>query len=127
MSMGQSVESRITGIRHSRRWVVTGTLALLAGCTVIPKGTAPIAEPTEKAPDANVLPTDAGRHRVALLVPMTGPNAAVGQSIANAATMAVLDTNAANLRITTYDTATGAGGAASRAIADGNKDRKSVV
>jgi branched-chain amino acid transport system substrate-binding protein len=88
---------------------------------VIPKGTGPAPEPTEKAPDANVLPTDAGRHRVALLVPMTGPNAAVGQSIANAATMAVLDTNAANLRITTYDTATGAGSAATRAIADGNK------
>ncbi|MBF9150140.1 penicillin-binding protein activator [Novosphingobium jiangmenense] len=126
MNNGQSGESRISGLRQStgalsRRWVVTGTLALLAGCTVIPKGTAPITEPTEKAPDANVLPTDAGRHRVALLVPMTGPNASVGQSIANAATMAVLDTNAANLRITTYDTAQGAGSAASRAIADGNK------
>lgn len=126
MNNGQSGESRISGLRQSRgalsrRWAVMGTLALLAGCTVIPKGTAPIAEPTEKAPDANTLPTDAGRHRVALLVPMTGVNAAVGQSIANAATMAVLDTNAANLRITTYDTATGAGAAASRAIADGNK------
>lgn len=121
MNMGQSGESRISGLRQSRRWLVTGTLALLAGCTVIPKGTAPIAEPTEKAPDANTLPTDAGRHRVALLVPMTGVNAAVGQSIANATTMAVLDTNAANLRITTYDTATGAGTAAARAIADGNK------
>lgn len=114
-------EWRETGFRRSRRWVVSGGLALLAGCTVIPKSAGPIAEPTEKAPDANVLPTDAGRHRVALLVPMTGPNASVGQSIANAATMAVLDTNAANLRITTYDTATGAGAAASRAIADGNK------
>lgn len=114
-------EWRETGFRRSRRWVVSGGLALLAGCTVIPKSAGPIAEPTEKAPDANVLPTDAGRHRVALLVPMTGPNASVGQSIANAATMAVLDTNAANLRITTYDTATDAGAAASRAIADGNK------
>lgn len=98
-----------------------GSLAFLAGCAVIPKGSAPVTEPTEKAPDANTLPTDAGRHRVALLVPMTGVNATVGQSIANAATMAVLDTNAANLRITTYDTATGAAAAASRAIADGNK------
>ena len=121
MIEGQSGDWRETGLRRSRRWLVTGTLALLAGCTVIPKGTGPIAEPTEKAPDANVLPTDAGRHRVALLVPMTGANASVGQSIANAATMAVLDTSAANLRITTYDTATGAGSAAARAIADGNK------
>ncbi|MFY7835826.1 MAG: penicillin-binding protein activator [Novosphingobium sp.] len=114
-------EARLSGFRHSRRAVVITTLSLLAGCAVIPKGSVPVTEPTEKAPDADVLPTDAGRHRVALLVPMTGANAAVGQSIANAATMALLDTNAANLRITTYDTATGAGAAAARAINDGNK------
>ncbi|WP_240950141.1 penicillin-binding protein activator [Novosphingobium sp. ERN07] len=114
-------EARLSGFRHSRRAVVIATLSLLAGCAVIPKGSVPVTEPTEKAPDADVLPTDAGRHRVALLVPMTGTNAAVGQSIANAATMALLDTNAANLRITTYDTATGAGAAAARAINDGNK------
>lgn len=114
-------ETRFSGFRNARRYVVLGTVSLLAGCAVIPKGSVPVAEPTEKAPDANVLPSDAGRHRIALLVPMTGANAAVGQSIANAATMALLDTNAANLRITTYDTAPGAGAAASRAITDGNK------
>lgn len=118
-------EQQLSGFRPSRRQVgrfaVIGALSLLAGCAVIPKGSVPVAEPTDKAPDANVLPTDAGRHRVALLVPMTGANAAVGQSVANAATMALLDTNAANLRITTYDTATGAGAAAARAISDGNK------
>lgn len=112
--------------RHSRRWLVKGlaasTLTFLAGCAVIPKGApGPAPEATENAPDANLLPTDAGRHRVALLVPMSGASGAVGQSIANAATMALLDTNAANLRITTYDTAAGAGSAASKAISDGNK------
>ncbi|WP_326493123.1 penicillin-binding protein activator [Novosphingobium sp. SL115] len=116
------VRSRRAAMRGIVRLSVAGTLALLAGCTVIPKGpVGPTPEPTDKAPDANVLPTDAGRHRIALLVPMSGTNAAVGQSIANAATMALLDTNAANLRITTYDTAAGAGVAASKAIADGNK------
>ncbi|MCX7285635.1 MAG: penicillin-binding protein activator [Novosphingobium sp.] len=110
-----------SGFRHSRRLVVAATLSLLAGCAVIPKGSTPVVDPIEKAPDANALPTDSGRHRVALLVPMTGANAAVGQSIANASTMALLDTNAANLRITTYDTATGAGAAAARAISDGNR------
>lgn len=117
----QTGEQALSGFRQSRRWAVIGALSLLAGCAVIPKGSVPVAEPIDKAPDANVLPTDAGRHRVALLVPMTGANAAVGQSVANAATMALLDTNAANLRITTYDTATGAGTAAARAISDGNK------
>jgi len=107
-----------------RRWVMSVALALLAGCTVIPKSVAPPPpppKPVEVAPDANVLPTDADRHRVALLVPMTGPNAAVGQGIANATTMALLDTNAQNVRITTYDTALGAGLAANKAILDGNR------
>lgn len=126
MIKGHEAAQHTADARGSRRWAmkatVVGTLALLAGCTVIPKGAVgPAPEPTEKAPDANVLPADAGRHRVALLVPLTGPNAAVGQSIANAATMALLDTNAANLRITTYDTAASAGAAATRAVADGNR------
>ncbi len=107
-----------------RRIAVAGALALLAGCTVIPKTVAPPPpppKPVEVAPDANVLPTDADRHRVALLVPMSGANAPVGQAIANATTMALLDTNAQNIRITTYDTAGGAGLAANKAILDGNR------
>ena len=41
------------------------------------------------------------RHRVALLVPMSGANAGVGQSIANATTLALLDTKTDKGRITT--------------------------
>ena len=100
---------------------------LLAACQVIPGAdttapdrTGPVTtQPT--GPDQAVLPEDEGRHRVALLVPMSGSNAEVGQSIANATTMALLDTGAENLRITTYDTSAGAGAAASRAINDGNR------
>lgn len=104
--------------------VAFATLAL-AGCKVIPEGgpietTGPVAEQPQ-GPSETVLPTDTTRHRVALLVPLSGDNAEVGQSIANATTMALLDTSADNLRITTYDTAQGAGAAASRALADGNK------
>ncbi|BBC73095.1 penicillin-binding protein activator [Altererythrobacter sp. B11] len=97
----------------------------LAACQVIPgggevqpgtQGPAATPEPSETA-----LPVDTSRHRVALLVPMSGSNAEVGRSIANATTMALLDTSAENLRITTYDTATGAESAAARAIADGNR------
>ncbi len=100
------------------------TLAL-AGCKVIPDGggqiEGPTTSPVVEAPDAAVLPQDATRHRVALLVPLSGRNADVGQSIANATTMALLDTGAQDLRITTYDTASNAQAAARRAIADGNK------
>lgn len=95
----------------------------LAACQVIPRGgevPLPPPPPTE-TPVEPGLPTDEARHRVALLVPLSGPNAAVGQSIANATTMALLDTNADNLRITTYDTATGPESAAARALSDGNK------
>ena len=55
------------------------------------------------------------------MVPLSGANAAVGQSIANAATMALIDTADKTIRMTTYDTASGAAAAANRAIADGNQ------
>lgn len=107
-------------IRIDRRsFALALTTVLLAGCAVVPKG--PSTPPPVAGPDETVLPTDDGRHRIALLVPTTGANGNVGQSIANATTMALLDTNASNLRITTYDTATGAESAATKAIADGNR------
>jgi branched-chain amino acid transport system substrate-binding protein len=61
------------------------------------------------------------RHRIALLLPLSGKDAAVGKSIANATTLALMDTKASNIRITSYDTALGAQAAAQRAIADGNR------
>lgn len=97
-------------------------MATLAACAVVPKGPAPTTRPEPTpAPSSSQLPTDTQRHRIALLVPMSGANGAVGQSIANAATMALMDTNAQNLRITNYDTASGAASAAAKAIADGNQ------
>jgi len=104
---------------NRRKALAIAATVLLAGCQVIPKAP-PTTTPTP-GPSDSTLPTDEQRHRVALLVPLSGENADVGQSIANATTMALLDTNASNIRITTYDTATGASNAASRAIADGNK------
>lgn len=108
----------------TRRGLAVAALTiLLAACKVVPDSgrPGPVPGPTPTPGPSDTLPTDSGRHRVALLVPMTGENGAVGRSIANATTMALLDTNAQNLRITTYDTATGAESAAARAIADGNK------
>ena len=105
-----------------RKLVAVSALALLGACTMVPKASPPVDTGPAPAPEPTTnLPTDTARHRVALLVPMTGGNSAVGQSIANAATMAILDTNAQNLRVTTYDTSGGAGEAAKRALADGNR------
>ncbi|MCB2063204.1 MAG: penicillin-binding protein activator [Novosphingobium sp.] len=106
--------------RGWRKLAVLGASSALAACSVVPKAPPP-APPPVVGPSPDVLPTDTERHRVALLVPTSGPNAAVGQSIANAATMALLDTNATNLRVTTYDTAANPGEAAQRAVRDGNR------
>lgn len=103
--------------------------ALLAGCaTLVPKGpveqappTSTRPQPTRPGPVTGGIPEDNQRHRVALLVPLTGPNGGVGRSIANATQLALLDTRSERVRITTYDTAAGAGVAAQRAIAEGNR------
>lgn len=116
-----------TAYRQSRyallKWAAIGLSAFLASCTVVPKGRPGPATPAPvvEAPDRGELPKDQARHRVALLVPLSGSNAAVGQSIANAATMALIDTGNKSVRMTTYDTAPGAAAAAARAIADGNR------
>ena len=106
--------------KANRRTVLTlGAIALLAGCKVIPKG--PKDTPPPGPSPTETLPSDKQRQRIALLVPLTGADAKLGQSIANATTMAQLDTNAQTIRITTYDTGTGAAAAAIRAIRDGNR------
>ncbi len=102
-----------------RKALVLTTAALLAGCKVIP--TAPPSAPKPPPGPSEALPEDQKRHRVALLVPLTGANAQVGQSLANATTMALLDTNAQSIRITTYDTGTDPAEAARKAMKDGNR------
>jgi ABC-type branched-subunit amino acid transport system substrate-binding protein len=95
---------------------------LLAACaTVVPRTQAPVETPQAPAEPGPGLPVDTQRHRIALLVPQTGPDAAVGTAIANATVMALLDSRSDRLRITTYDTATGAAAAAQAAVADGNR------
>ncbi len=114
--------------RQSGLWPRLGAIGLsllLAACsTVVPRGPAvapPIAKPVAKPTPQTGLPEDVERHRIALLVPLSGPNAAVGQSIADAAAMALADTGGKALRITNYDTAQGAEAAARKALAEGNK------
>ena len=108
------------GFRIDRRGLVLlGTAALLAGCKVIPKSVEPVPQPEPGPGDG--LPSDQNRQRIALLVPLSGPEAALGESIANATTMALLDTGAKTIRVTTYDTAAGPAAATTQALRDGNK------
>lgn len=121
--IGQNVG--FSRLNLDRRGVLAAlTMTLLSACAVVPRTSnvppppPPKAEPTTTQ---DVISTDTARHRIALLVPTTGANGGAGQSIANAANMALLDTNASNLRISTYDTAADPRGAAQRALADGNE------
>ena len=112
----------------ARGWSALAGATLLAACqTIVPRGPAPppAQQPVERPRPADQPRTDAEvmrdgeRRRVALLVPLSGPNAGVGQSIANATQLALLDTQSRDVRITNYDTAAGAAAAAQRSIADG--------
>lgn len=111
--------------RSQPRWLMALCALALGACqTMVPRTEAPVVapqpEPEVQRPVGD-LPEDQQRHRVAVLAPTTGANAGVGQAIVNAANLAVIDTGGTNIRVTSYDTATGAAAAAERAIADGNR------
>ena len=106
------------------RLMVLAAAVLLGACsTVVPRGAVQAPPPVQRAPEPeridSTIPADTQRNRVALLVPLTGPNAGVGSSIANATQLALLDTGTTQVRVTSYDTATGAAAAARRAIGEG--------
>ncbi len=90
--------------------IIASSVALLAGCQTSapprPVGSAPVGP-------------DAPRHRVAIIIPLSGENGGVGTSIANAASLALMDSGDRSIRLTTYDSNAGAAAAAERAIAEG--------
>ncbi len=93
--------------------VIVGSV-MLAGCQsrapVRPDGPEPVTAPDE---------IDRPRHKVALIIPLSGQDGGVGTSIANAANLALLDSGNRSIRLVTYDSANGAADAANRAVADG--------
>ncbi|WP_404367903.1 penicillin-binding protein activator [Sphingomonas sp. MMS24-J45] len=121
-----SIGQMPSGWRRFTAAVVAAGALVLGGCqTVVPRGPAPSRAPVVRPnqPQQPVveigIPKDTQRHRVALLVPLSGANAGVGQSLANATQLALLDSGNDRVRITTYDTAGGAALAAQKALADG--------
>ena len=109
----------------SARGAALAASLLIAGCRDRPRAArrrssaSADAHPDARAPTG--LPEDRERHRVALLVPMTGTNAAVGQSIANAANLALLDTGGGAYASPPMTPPRARAAAAQRAIDDGNK------
>ena len=122
MAEAMTMPQRARGL--FRLAALAGALLLGACQTMVPRAPAP-PPPVTKAPPVsetevqNGLPRDTARNRVALLVPLSGANAGVGKSLANATQLALLDSRAEKVRITNYDTAIGAGAVARRAIAEG--------
>lgn len=93
-----------------RRALLTSSLAalMLAACS-----TSTSTRPSQPT-------TEIARNRVAVLVPSSGADAAVGQGIANAARLALVDSGSDAVELTTYNTAeAGAASAAQRALAGG--------
>lgn len=94
-------------------------LTLLAACgNIVPRGG---DVPSASNGTPGLPATGVDRHKVALLLPVSGRDGDVGRNLVNAARLALADTKNQTINLRVYDTATGAGGAAQRAVAEGNK------
>ena len=110
--------------RQARRFILLtlgASALLLAGCQTGNRGGREPPRPDYVPPIIDNVPDEA-RNRVALLVPLSGDDGMVGQSIANAANLALLDSGDKTLRLTIYDTASGGAVAATnKALAEGSR------
>ena len=80
------------------------TFALLLGaCGEQPKTSTPATPPTTVKASVGSPTTASGKARIALLLPLSGQAAAVGQSMQQAAEMALFDTGAKELALASYD------------------------
>jgi len=119
-SVPESVPERVASVRGRRTATIALALGLAALAACAPRQKAPVvvAPPPPIEKRADVKPEDV--HRIAILAPLTGSNAPVGISLANAATLALVETGKQGIRLSSYDTAAlGAAGAAKRALDDG--------
>jgi ABC-type branched-subunit amino acid transport system substrate-binding protein len=87
--------------------LIAAAATLLGGC-----GTRPLERPGTTAPTVN---------KVAVLVPLSGPDAAVGRAIGDAARLAMFDTGTTAFTLNLFDTAErGAPAAAQQALGSGH-------
>ena len=76
---------------------------LLAACGEPPKTSTPAAQSTTVAASVGSPMTASGKMRIALLLPLSGRAAPIGQSLQQAAEMALFDTGARELALAAYD------------------------
>lgn len=113
-----SILKPLQAARQALKPLALGLGLLVAACAAPQREVEAPPPPPPPPPVVAPLPQVA-QNRVALLVPLTGANAPVGQSIANAASMALLDIGDSRINLRVYDTSPGAEGAARRALEEG--------
>ena len=81
---------------------LTASIALASGaCTETPNANTP--PPRAAAPPVGSPVTPSGKTRIALLLPLSGASAAIGQALQQAAEMSLFDSGAKELAIAAYD------------------------
>ncbi len=118
----------LTSLKRMGAAVFAASLLLVSACQTAGVGgedvTALPPAPVEETADLPPPPPApvAVKNKVALLLPLSGANARVGRSLANAANMALLDLGGGDIELKAYDTAAnGPERAAELAVADGAK------
>jgi ABC-type branched-subunit amino acid transport system substrate-binding protein len=76
---------------------------LLGACAETSKTSTPATPPTTVTPTAGSPVTASGKMRIALLLPLSGGAAPIGQAMQQAAEMALFDTGAKELALAAYD------------------------
>jgi hypothetical protein len=76
---------------------------LLAACGETPKTSTPAGQSTTVTASVGSPVTASGKMRIALLLPLSGRSAPIGQSLQQAAEMALFDTGAKELALAAYD------------------------
>jgi branched-chain amino acid transport system substrate-binding protein len=103
-------------------FALTAAALVLAACEEPPQTSTPAPPPKPAGPQIGSATTTSGKARIALLLPLSGRTAAVGQALQQAAEMSLFDSGARDLALATYDTGDSADTAAqaySKARADG--------
>jgi ABC-type branched-subunit amino acid transport system substrate-binding protein len=87
-----------------RPLLALATIAFLLGaCTETPQPSTAVPPPKPSGPVAGSPTTASGKARIALLLPLSGRSAAIGQSMQQAAELALFDTGAKDLALAAYD------------------------
>ena len=88
---------------RSSFFALMATLFLVGACSEPPQTSTPVRQATTPRPSTGSPMTPSGKVRIALLLPLTGQAAPIGQSLQQAAEMALFDSGAKELSLATYD------------------------